>query len=231
MLTALPLPPSRSNTGVMRFSSLVKKTVSPLADLSDSTELTREQFKELLGKIDSGLRALPATAQVGSSWQNTSMLPLHAWGAGAACLACAPHAWGRDHGASVHRTVMCCSRAECAGIRRHLPHTCCDLCAQVARQQGEYLASLFASNSITGKAETTRLASTQQVRCPQAACAGAQALAAELATLAPACCHMAPAAPLVTLSVCHLHPALESHARWCWHLPAISWLTSMYSTT
>lgn len=41
--------------------------MSPLAEVSDSTELSREQFKELLTKIDSGLRALPATAQV-SCW-------------------------------------------------------------------------------------------------------------------------------------------------------------------
>jgi NADH:ubiquinone reductase (non-electrogenic) len=32
--------------------------------VEEDTELTKEQFKELLGKIDSGLRALPATAQV-----------------------------------------------------------------------------------------------------------------------------------------------------------------------
>ena len=38
----------------------------PVSDLSDDTVLTREQFEDLLAKIDKGLRALPATAQVGA---------------------------------------------------------------------------------------------------------------------------------------------------------------------
>ncbi|KIY96076.1 NADH dehydrogenase, extrinsic [Monoraphidium neglectum] len=37
---------------------------SPLSTVEEDTVLTKEQFKELLQKIDSGLRALPATAQV-----------------------------------------------------------------------------------------------------------------------------------------------------------------------
>jgi hypothetical protein len=36
----------------------------PLATLPEDVSLTREEFKDLLSKIDSGLRALPATAQV-----------------------------------------------------------------------------------------------------------------------------------------------------------------------
>lgn len=38
-------------------------------DLPENAELDREQFRELLKKIDSGLRALPATAQVGLASQ------------------------------------------------------------------------------------------------------------------------------------------------------------------
>lgn len=63
-----------SRTGVRRFSDLVLKTLanqqgSSVAAafegvLSGNTEITREQFKEVLGRIDKGLRALPATAQV-----------------------------------------------------------------------------------------------------------------------------------------------------------------------
>lgn len=37
---------------------------NPLSTLDDDTALTREEFAELLGSIDRGLRALPATAQV-----------------------------------------------------------------------------------------------------------------------------------------------------------------------
>lgn len=58
--------------GLNRFGNLVRQTLapvkagdeSPLAELNESTPVTKEQFKALLGKIDSGLRALPATAQV-----------------------------------------------------------------------------------------------------------------------------------------------------------------------
>ena len=35
-----------------------------LGELDESTQLDSEQFEELLNKIDNGLRALPATAQV-----------------------------------------------------------------------------------------------------------------------------------------------------------------------
>ncbi len=37
------------------------------AEITETSELGREDFKELLGKIDKGLRSLPATAQVGSA--------------------------------------------------------------------------------------------------------------------------------------------------------------------
>ena len=36
-----------------------------MAELNEKSELTEEQFVDLLKKIDNGLRALPATAQVG----------------------------------------------------------------------------------------------------------------------------------------------------------------------
>jgi hypothetical protein len=40
------------------------KTVNPLANLDGSSKITRAQFVDILKAIDSGLRALPATAQV-----------------------------------------------------------------------------------------------------------------------------------------------------------------------
>ncbi|KAF5828017.1 hypothetical protein DUNSADRAFT_18351 [Dunaliella salina] len=40
------------------------KSTSPLARLEGSSKVSREQFVEVLKAIDSGLRALPATAQV-----------------------------------------------------------------------------------------------------------------------------------------------------------------------
>lgn len=44
---------------------LVKsKADGPVSALNETTELDKEAFKEILGKIDQGLRALPATAQV-----------------------------------------------------------------------------------------------------------------------------------------------------------------------
>ncbi|KAG2428088.1 hypothetical protein HYH02_014479 [Chlamydomonas schloesseri] len=66
-----------SQTGIKRFGGLVANSLSP-ADaaaasssqpfaqlvLDGSTEITKEQFKDILGKVDKGLRALPATAQV-----------------------------------------------------------------------------------------------------------------------------------------------------------------------
>lgn len=81
--------------GMSRWGGMVAKAISgnqnssnPMSTLSDDNTVSRDQFKELLTKIDSGLRALPATAQV-------------------------------------------------------------------AKQQGDYLASLFAANKITGQPETT----------------------------------------------------------------------------
>lgn len=61
---------SRSGSLPRRFGSVVQNTLignggsSPLAELDGNTKVTKEQFKEVLKKIDSGLRALPATAQV-----------------------------------------------------------------------------------------------------------------------------------------------------------------------
>lgn len=58
-----------SKYGSKRFGGLVRSEInsqaaSPLSELSDDTEISRTQFEELLTKIDKGLRALPATAQV-----------------------------------------------------------------------------------------------------------------------------------------------------------------------
>lgn len=47
-------------------SEINSQAASPLNELSDDTQITRTQFEELLAKIDKGLRALPATAQVSS---------------------------------------------------------------------------------------------------------------------------------------------------------------------
>lgn len=62
--------PPCSKTGLNRFGNLVGSTLSarvstPLGELKEGTELSRDDFKDLLGQIDKGLRALPATAQVG----------------------------------------------------------------------------------------------------------------------------------------------------------------------
>ena len=44
--------------------SQASPAIDTLQTLEEDTELTREEFKQLLETIDSGLRALPATAQV-----------------------------------------------------------------------------------------------------------------------------------------------------------------------
>ncbi len=45
---------------------LVKKRTdgTPVSALGEDTELDKDAFREIIGKIDQGLRALPATAQV-----------------------------------------------------------------------------------------------------------------------------------------------------------------------
>jgi len=84
-----------SREGFKRFGNLVatslgQHTSSPLDQLDETTLVSKDQFKDLVAKIDAGLRALPATAQV-------------------------------------------------------------------AQQQGAYLADLFAKNKLTGDAKTTEL--------------------------------------------------------------------------
>ena len=37
---------------------------TPVSQLGEDTELDKDAFREIIGKIDQGLRALPATAQV-----------------------------------------------------------------------------------------------------------------------------------------------------------------------
>lgn len=54
-------------------------------------------------------------------------------------------------------------QVHCTSRRVHLLTCAAVPPVQVARQQGEFLASLFASNTVTGKMETTRLAPTQPV--------------------------------------------------------------------
>mmetsp|Transcript_9846 Transcript_9846/g.24576 ORF Transcript_9846/g.24576 Transcript_9846/m.24576 type:complete len:605 (-) Transcript_9846:893-2707(-) len=54
-----------AKTGTKRWGGLVAKVVAtPLSELSETSTVSRDQFKEILKSIDSGLRALPATAQV-----------------------------------------------------------------------------------------------------------------------------------------------------------------------
>jgi NADH:ubiquinone reductase (non-electrogenic) len=60
----------RKYGGLKRWNNMVGKLVksrtegAPLSGLDETTELDKDAFKEILGKIDQGLRALPATAQV-----------------------------------------------------------------------------------------------------------------------------------------------------------------------
>ena len=94
---------SRSGSLPRRFGSIVQSTLagngntSPLSELDGSTPVTKDQFKEVLKKIDSGLRGLPATAQV-------------------------------------------------------------------AKQQGEYMADLFVSNKITGRAANVASAGGSEIK-------------------------------------------------------------------
>ncbi|KAK9914887.1 hypothetical protein WJX75_001929 [Coccomyxa subellipsoidea] len=56
--------------GLRRWNSMVGKLVkkrtdgTPVSQLGEDTELDKDAFREIIGKIDQGLRALPATAQV-----------------------------------------------------------------------------------------------------------------------------------------------------------------------
>ncbi|EIE19302.1 nucleotide-binding domain-containing protein [Coccomyxa subellipsoidea C-169] len=56
--------------GLKRWNSMVGKLVkkrtdgTPVSALGEDTELDKDAFREIIGKIDQGLRALPATAQV-----------------------------------------------------------------------------------------------------------------------------------------------------------------------
>ena len=61
-----------SKYGAKRFGGLVRTEINseaagPLNELSDDTSISRTQFEDLLAKIDKGLRALPATAQVSAA--------------------------------------------------------------------------------------------------------------------------------------------------------------------
>lgn len=59
--------------GTKRWGGMVRNILigmgkgnSALADIKEDTKLTKEEFGELIAKIDKGLRSLPATAQVRS---------------------------------------------------------------------------------------------------------------------------------------------------------------------
>ena len=66
----LSVADERRKMGVRRWGGMVgsivqKKTSDPIMEnFTADTELSRDDFRELLRKIDAGLRALPATAQV-----------------------------------------------------------------------------------------------------------------------------------------------------------------------
>lgn len=70
MTAALCLPLCRwigrhfSSVRKLLGGSQASPAIDTLQTLEEDTELTREEFKQLLETIDSGLRALPATAQV-----------------------------------------------------------------------------------------------------------------------------------------------------------------------
>ena len=64
----------RKYGGLRRWNNMVGSLIrkkarsvdeaTPVSELSEDTELDKEAFSLILGKIDQGLRALPATAQV-----------------------------------------------------------------------------------------------------------------------------------------------------------------------
>ena len=49
---------------LIRKKSGAVDSATPVSELREDTELDKEAFSEILSKIDQGLRALPATAQV-----------------------------------------------------------------------------------------------------------------------------------------------------------------------
>eukprot|EP00798_Chlamydomonas_sp_ICE-L_P004949 gene4949-34725_t len=103
-----------------------KPDSSPFESFSEDTLLDKKQFSELLKSVEQGLRALPATAQK----------QLHFVGKGAELLE------------SVEQGLRALP-ANAQGLRA-LPAS-----TQVAKQQGDYVAALFANNTITGTPETT----------------------------------------------------------------------------
>ena len=78
--------PTCRKYGQNRFGGLVRGTfervgiqpgsakATPLAEIDPQNQLDKANFEELLSKIDSGLRALPATAQVQFTTANTPPL-------------------------------------------------------------------------------------------------------------------------------------------------------------
>ncbi len=57
---------------LIRKKSGAVDSATPVSELQEDTELDKEAFSEILSKIDQGLRALPATAQVFQSAQGNS---------------------------------------------------------------------------------------------------------------------------------------------------------------
>lgn len=146
-----------------RWGGMVKKEIasSPLAEVNDTTLISKERFKELLAKIDNGLRALPATAQVRrcfgvcvlrrcclyrSDMQlcNMTYVPMR----------CAVFKLPRLEACSIEIRA---AAAIILALSDELTFINVHRAPQVARQQGEYLAGLFASHQITGNPATTVL--------------------------------------------------------------------------
>ena len=61
---------------LIRKKSSAVDSATPVSELQEDTELDKEAFSEILSKIDQGLRALPATAQVCTA---RPLPPLASW--------------------------------------------------------------------------------------------------------------------------------------------------------
>ena len=85
LATVLTLHDAARKYGATRWGGMVASAVSRgkkpvdavVGELTEDTALEEAQFRELLEKIDRGLRALPATAQVGAPtrWAHSSGCP------------------------------------------------------------------------------------------------------------------------------------------------------------
>jgi hypothetical protein len=133
--------------------------IDTLQTLEEDTELSREEFKKLLETIDSGLRALPATAQV------THLCITHACCAVHTCGLCRPP-WppvGQPHKRPLLRVRSLpglwglADAAGCVVCKWYVYDCLCRLHLQVAKQEGEYLASVLVSGQFDEQQSTFKL--------------------------------------------------------------------------